>query len=467
VSRIPEGTLSIEAPTPPGASAEPFLFGTLQADRPLAESFAYPLASIDEVLFGRGEPTVTREDGDGVRRLVVRVPDSRMSSSHARLKRDREAFTLEDLSSKNGSIVNGAPQKEVAIEDGDLIELGCTFFFFRRLFDPAPRNTAHRSGPLASLPGVATLLPTFADQLRLFGEVAASNIPLLIRGESGTGKELLARAAHELSRRSGALVPVNCGALPANLIEAELFGHRKGAFSGATEDRPGLVRASDRGTLLLDEIGELPAAAQAALLRVIQEREVMPIGAVRPVAVDLRIVCATHRDLDVLVERGTFRADLFARINGFQVRVPPLRERREDLGLLIAALLRRLAPDRAQEITFSGGAARRLLTHRWPLNVRELEKCLAAALIVARGRIEEQHLQLSLTAPRDPDADDGEAGRPLRPLSEGEQQRRVQLIELLQKHHGNISAVARELGKERVQIRRWLKLFQLRPEDFA
>jgi DNA-binding NtrC family response regulator len=242
-------------------------------------------------------------------------------------------------------------------------------------------------------------------------------------------------------------------------LEAELFGYKKGAFSGATEDRPGLVRAAHAGTLFLDEVAELSAAAQAALLRVIQEREVTPVGGVRPVLVDFRLVCATHRDLKARVDEGLFRADLFARIAGFVLRLPSLRERREDLGLIIAALLRRLAPDRTDRIAFSVPAARRLMTYPWPLNVRQLEQCLSAALALTDGRIEQEHLRL---------ADESSSPQPLqRALKPHEESRREQLIGLLQKHHGNITAVAREMERDRVQIRRWIKQYQLRVEDYG
>ena len=147
---------------------------------------------------------------------------------------------------------------------------------------------------------------------------------MLIEGESGTGKEVIARAIHGMSGRQGAFVPVNCGALPENLVESELFGYKKGAFSGAQTDHPGLVRSADGGTLFLDEIGDLPASSQAALLRVLQEKEVMPVGGTRAVAIDLRVVAATHRDLDDMVAEGSFRHDLFARLAGFRVTVPPL-----------------------------------------------------------------------------------------------------------------------------------------------
>jgi transcriptional regulator with PAS, ATPase and Fis domain len=290
-----------------------------------------------------------------------------------------------------------------------------------------------------------------------------------VRGESGTGKEVIARAIHRLSGRTGAFVAVNCGALPDTLVESELFGFRKGAFSGANEDRPGLVRSAEGGTLFLDEIGDLPAASQAAFLRVLQEREVMPIGANRPVPVDFRLVAATHRDLEVLVEKEAFRGDLLARITGFQVKLPPLRERREDLGVLIAVLLRRLDPARAESVKFSVDAARAIFRHYWPANIRELEKSLGAAVVLAAdSRIELDHLPAGVgaehkqtTAPNTP-----HPTLEPPPLSVDDLRRKEQLHALLTEHAGNISAVARVMGKARMQIQRWIKRYGLDPESY-
>jgi transcriptional regulator with PAS, ATPase and Fis domain len=178
--------------------------------------------------------------------------------------------------------------------------------------------------------------------------IAPSSVPLLVRGETGTGKELMARAIHEASERRGAFVPVNCGALPRDLLESELFGHRRGAFTGASGDRSGLVRRAHRGTLFLDEIAELPPDSQVALLRVLQEGEVRPVGACEEITVDVRIVAATHQDLRERIASGRFREDLYARIAGFEITMPPLRERREDLGMLIATLLVPSPRDRDQ-----------------------------------------------------------------------------------------------------------------------
>ena len=299
--------------------------------------------------------------------------------------------------------------------------------------------------------------------------MARSPVSVVLRGETGTGKEVIARAVHTLSRRPGDFVAMNCGALPDHLVESELFGHKKGAFSGATEDRPGLVRAAHQWTLFLDEIGDLPAPSQAAFLRVLQEREVVPVGATRPVRVDLRLVAATHRDLDALVAEGRFRADLWARIAGFTFTLPPLRQRREDLGMLIATLVHRITSGAAERVSFSSEAARALFHHAWPQNVRELEKCLGAAVVLARGeRIELEHLPETVRAvPTAQAHSESTEGVDDRPLTVEEQRHRDELQELLAKHAGNISAVARALGKARMQVHRWIKRYRLQLDDYC
>ena len=352
-------------------------------------------------MIGRGDARSERS-ATGLVRLRLCFPDSRLSSEHATIVRRGGHFELTDLDSKNGSHVNGAPQRGAVLRDGDLIQVGGTFLSFRMLRVKEPSSPDRRDdGRDPRAVGLATVMPGLGEQVDRLAQVAASRLPLIIVGETGTGKELVARATHTLSGRKGAFVPVNCGALPASLLESELFGYRRGAFSGANEDRPGLLRASDGGTLFLDEIVELSPAGQTALLRALQEREVRAVGDVRAVSIDLRVVCASQRGLEEAVEAGRFRADLFARLCGFVMRLPPLRQRREDLGLLLATLLRRLAPERADRIRIAAAATRRLLADPWPMNIRALEKCLAAALLVTEDTVELAHLGLSslLSAP--------------------------------------------------------------------
>jgi MoxR-like ATPase len=446
-----------EDPSGPAAPPADYLFLVLECARPSGLGARVRLDQLDELAIGRG-PTLAAERGDAGRRmLTLRVADRLMSSTHARLRRMLGGWGLTDLESKNGTLVNGARAAEVRLADGDLIEIGHTLFRFRAGLPATGEPVVIPPGP-PELPGTASLLPGLEEQLAALRKVAGSPAPIVLVGETGAGKELLARAVHAWSQRAGTLVAVNCGALNPNLIDSALFGHRRGAFSGASESRPGLVRAADGGTLFLDEIADLPPAGQAALLRVLQEREVLPVGETEPVRVDLRWLSATQRDLDALAASGRLRPDLLARLAGFRFALPPLRQRVEDLGLLAGTLLRRLAGDAAEGVTLAPEAARALVRHPWPGNVRELERVLESALpLAAGGAIQPAHLPAEMHADR-PAA---------LPVPAGADELEARLVALLREHHGNLSAVARALGKARTQVQRWVKRFNLRPEDFA
>jgi DNA-binding NtrC family response regulator len=452
------------------ASARPYLFVVLHCDRPLSGSSRHDLSGLTTVVIGRGADRIARREpaGDGDR-LELRFPGGTVSTVHARLVRGESGWTIVDEGSRNGTFVNGERVARAVLRDGDLLEIGSTHLIYRAALPTAADGLAADglaaavdldSAALAALtPGLATLVPHFADQLAALERIARLPIPVLLLGESGTGKEVLARAVHTLSGRPGAFIAVNCGGISASLLESQLFGHLKGAFTGAVRDEPGLVRAADRGTLFLDEIGDLPLTAQAALLRVLQEREVVPVGGLRPVKVDLRVVAATHRPLDRMVAEGGFRADLLARLVGYRHLLPPLRARREDLGVIIGDVLRRAEIPGASELRFATGVGRRIFAYDWPLNIRELQQCLSvSAALSQRGVIETEQLSnLADTMMRATVAE--------RDLDDPETLRRI-LVELLEQHHGNISHVARDLGKARMQIHRWLQRFDLHPEAF-
>lgn len=225
---------------------------------------------------------------------------------------------------------------------------------------------------------------TLEQVRRLVGRVAASEATVLVRGETGTGKELVARAIHEGSpRAAGPLVAVNCGALPEHLVESELFGHRKGAFTGADEHRAGLFEVADGGTIFLDEIGELPKPLQSRLLRVLESGEIRRVGDNQPITVDVRVVCATHRSLESMVAAGEFREDLLFRINTFEITVPPLRDRREDIPELVRHFVRRSRPQAPPEAVVAEPAFLEVLTsHQWPGNIRELANVVEHALVL-------------------------------------------------------------------------------------
>ncbi|MEJ7599762.1 MAG: sigma 54-interacting transcriptional regulator [Kofleriaceae bacterium] len=440
----------------------------LECDRPLAGSSRHQLGGVSVVSIGRArtERTVKRRTVGGHVTVELGIPDARISTAHARLVLDIDRWVVEDAGSKNGVIINGVQRARAVLDDGDLLELGHTVFLFRgpRAEPAAPSPLDQDSAELAAhAPGLVTLLPTLAHAFDDLAQITRTTTAILLIGETGTGKELVARAVHGLAERAQAFVAVNCGALPTTLVESELFGYVKGAFSGATADRLGLVRTANGGTLFLDEIGDLSPSSQASLLRVLQEREVTPLGSTQPVAVDLHVVAATHHDLAAMVERGSFRRDLYARVAGFTLRMPPLRERREDLGLLIATLLPRIAPDRADRIQIGCDAMRALVEHDWPNNVRELEACLGVALALARGgAIHLEHLPETVRggSPGEPDL------RPRTRLTAADERLLAELKELLETHAGNISAVARASGKARTQIQRWMKRFGLDSDSF-
>lgn len=227
----------------------------------------------------------------------------------------------------------------------------------------------------------------FLEVVRLAETVAPTDSTVLITGESGTGKEVIARFIHELSEReSGPFISINCGALPENLLESELFGHVKGSFTGAVRDKEGLLVAAEGGTFFLDEVGEMSPALQVKLLRAIQEREVVPVGATDPVDIDVRIIAATNRDLEQEIRRGTFRSDLYYRLNVISLHLPPLRERPEDVALLAEHFLQALAEDKGgTPRTLTPDALSALQAYEWPGNVRELENALERAAILSKG----------------------------------------------------------------------------------
>ncbi|MBL0221072.1 MAG: sigma 54-interacting transcriptional regulator [Myxococcales bacterium] len=432
----------------------PYLVRVLGYERPLAPGSRHSLDDLDEVTLGRGDAeSVGRERSS----LALAIEDPRMSQRHARMVHEAGRWVIEDQGSRNGTFVDGERVERATLEDGAGIELGRTAFVFRiGPREGAPDQTADQ---VAAVVGVQTWSPTFAAQLAAVARLAKTTTSIILHGETGTGKEVLARGIHAASGRSGPLIAVNCAALPANLIESELFGFKKGAFSGATDDRLGLIRAAHGGTLFLDEIGDLPAQTQVALLRVLQEREVLPIGATRAVAVDLRVVVASHRDLEGLVAAEKFREDLYARLAGFVLEIPSLRERREDLGLVTAALLRRASASAA--LRFSPEAGHALLRHEWPRNIRELEQTLTTSIaLVVDNVIELEHLQLGArrSAPRIDKVDNVDDADDLAP---SEVKRRDELRALLATHHGNVAAVARDMGVARMQIHRWLERFEI------
>ena len=291
---------------------------------------------------------------------------------------------------------------------------------------------------------------SMAELRKMIAKVARSQAPVHITGESGTGKELVARLIHDSGPRSGSpFVPVNCGAIPSELMEGELFGHRKGSFTGAVEDKEGMIRSAEGGTLFLDEIGDLPLHMQVKLLRVIQERSVRPVGENRELPVDVRFLSASHRDLTSMVAKGEFREDLYYRLNVIELRVPPLRERDGDVLLLAEHILSRLGAEMALASTSLTRAARRKLKqHSFPGNVRELENVLERALTLSEaGKIDADDIQL-----RSPQTAAGTEGAESAHSAEGglgsqlEDVEREAIVQALEQTRYNKTAAAKLLG---------------------
>ncbi len=327
-------------------------------------------------------------------------------------------------------------------------------------------------GPDFSFSGVVGRSAAMQEVHRLIEQAARLDITVLLTGETGTGKELAARAVHLNSvRRERPFVAVNCGALPTELVESELFGHGKGAFTGAAQAKAGLFEEAHGGTLFLDEVGELPLSAQVKLLRVLQEKEVRRVGETRPVPVDVRVVAATHRDLRAAAAQGRFREDLFYRLNVFPVQLPPLRERKEDIPLLAAHLLDKncKATGRALE-GMTPEALRVLVGYPWPGNVRELENALLRAVAVAAGpHVTERDLPAEVRE-RQEGALPGSAAKqlPYRDALDLARDRfsREYLTALLRDFEGNVTRAAEHAGIERESLHRLLKRYSIRSDDF-
>jgi transcriptional regulator with PAS, ATPase and Fis domain len=314
---------------------------------------------------------------------AVRLSGNDVSRRHACIKRESPESIpiIVDLGSRNGIRVNGRQVAQSELCPGDVIRVGGWVGVM-----------ATTPGEFAEIaPGLlgGAVLHAAVEPLR---QAAPSSLTIILEGETGTGKEVITRTIHDWSGRPGPLVAVNCAALPEALAEGELFGYRRGAFTGADRASPGFFRSAQGGTLLLDEVSDLPLPLQAKLLRVLQEGEVQPLGETRPVPVDVRIVVASQQPLMDAVKEGRFRPDLLARLDGVTVRLPPLRHRREDVPHLFSHMLRELTQGRAPAV--EGDVVERLCTHDWPFNVRELVQLVRQILVLHPGvtLLNAQHL---------------------------------------------------------------------------
>jgi DNA-binding NtrC family response regulator len=412
------------------------------AATPLLAPEIFPLSGRDRFSIGRNH----QRDLEDL--------DPWLSGDHAEIAASEGGYELRDLGSSNGSYYWGERRSAAPLADGDVFDTGGTFWMFRAMAVTGALPAPPFEGPLA------TLYPPLAETVERLRRVARTRVPMMLLGSTGTGKEVFARAIHDRSGRSGPFLAINTAAIQRTLVASELFGVEQGAHSMAERSRQGQIRAAEGGTLLLDEIGDMPSEVQAALLRAIQESEVIPVGGDRPVKVDVRFLCATHRDLEEMVTAGTFRADLFARLSGVRLQIPDLADRAEDIGLIIGRLLERWHQPR---ISFTPAAYRALLVYPWPLNVRELEKALESAIALAGSdRIDAKSLpdEIQRYRPEVAKARTAEASDDL------EQTYQREIARLMQVHRGNVSAVARSMGRSRMQIHRWLKRLELDPESF-
>ncbi len=336
------------------------------------------LAPVDLRATGSLELDVGRDPA-----CAVRLSGNDVSRRHASIKRaSPEASPLiVDLGSRNGIRVNGRSLASAELRCGDVVRVGG----WVGVVTAMPGEFAEITPGLLG----GAVLRAAVEPLR---QAAPSSLTIILEGETGTGKEVVTRTIHDWSGRPGPLVAVNCAALPEALAEGELFGYRRGAFTGADRASPGFFRSAQGGTLLLDEVSDLPLPLQAKLLRVLQEREVQPLGETRPVPVDVRIVVASQQPLMDAVKEGRFRPDLLARLDGVTVRLPPLRQRKEDVPHLFSHMLRELTQGRAPAV--EGDVVERLCTHDWPFNVRELVQLVRQILVLHPGEtlLNLQHL---------------------------------------------------------------------------
>jgi transcriptional regulator with PAS, ATPase and Fis domain len=385
------------------------------------------------------------------------IKDPLVSSNHGVITKEGDGYRLIDLGSRNGTAVDGQLVKEpVKLRDGAVIFLGTQIAVFRIVSDS--ELTAIQAEIASPLGPVATASPAGAVVCQVLRKLAPSDCEILLTGETGVGKEVYARAVHELSGRAGRFVAINCAALPRELVESELFGYVKGAHSQARESKRGLFEEAEGGTLFLDEVGEMPTDLQTKLLRFLQDRLLVPLGATRARRLDTRVLAATSR---TTAPKGSsnigLRADLAARLGAEPIRLPPLRHRIEDIGALTAHFLG------TRRCRFEPLAFQALALYGWPGNVRELEKVVSNAELLARGKdaisLEDLPAAIAQTPGRLKSQPSGAPTRPPPPTA-------AELEELLQRFNGNVLRVARELGRTPPLIYRWCRRFKLDPENF-
>ena len=401
----------------------------------------------------------------------VQLSDSKVSGLHCEIRLDDRGYRLRDLDSTNGTYVSGLRVNDVYIQPGAQIALGGT----RLKFDPLGDSVEIE---LSDTDRFGSMIGRSVKMRELFArleKLAKSDTTVLVTGETGVGKELVAEALHDHSPRvNGPFVVLDCGSIPPNLIESELFGHERGAFTGATFSYAGAFERAHGGTVFLDEIGELPLAMQPKLLRVLERKEVRRVGGTKTLEVDLRVVAATNRDLGVEVNRGRFREDLYYRLAVARVHVPPLRDRKDDLPLLIEHILQTTPGGEASSIAQE--TIDLMMKHDWPGNVRELRNVIERAVLLAEAPESEDSLRRAPAAA--PKAEPSITVTPSQTATSSESSMTVPvdvsipfknakqnvisefekryISRLLAQHDGNISAAARAAGIDRMSIHKML-----------
>ncbi len=408
--------------------------------------------------------------GSGPEADVV-LPDPSVSREHTAIRLLPDGFLVTDLTSTNGTFVGDARVREIIVATETLLRVGKSAI---RLI-PLAETVEHEVSPRASFGRMLGASAAMRETFALLEKVAASDLSVLVEGETGTGKELAAEGLHESSGRAGAFIALNCGAIPRELLESEVFGHEKGAFTGAVRERPGAFVAADKGTLFLDEVGELPLDMQAKLLRALERREVKPVGSDHSVRVDVRVVAATNRSLVKEVAEGRFRQDLYYRLAVVTVKIPPLRTRLDDLRLLIDGIQdelgrRRKAVGLPAPERLDGTAMAMLLRYDFPGNVRELRN------IVERWAVLGTTLGPGETSPIvDAPARAQVAATGADPMSDvldlPYHEAKDALIDrferaftraALEKSGGNVSKAARDAGVDRRHLQRLMARFDIK-----
>ncbi|MFN0248993.1 MAG: sigma 54-interacting transcriptional regulator [Kofleriaceae bacterium] len=402
----------------------------------------------------------------------VQLTDSKVSGLHCEIRLDDRGYRLRDLDSTNGTFVSGLRINDVYIQPGTQIAIGGTRMKFEPLGDSVEVELSD-TDRFGSMIGRSVKMRELFARLE---KLAKSDATVLVTGETGAGKELVAEALHDHSpRKDGPFVVLDCGSIPPNLIESELFGHERGAFTGATSSYAGAFERAHRGTVFLDEIGELPLGMQPKLLRVLERKEVRRVGGTATVEVDLRIVAATNRDLGVEVNRGRFREDLYYRLAVARVHVPPLRERKDDLPLLIEHILE--TTPGGETASIAQETIDLMMKHDWPGNVRELRNVIERAVLLAEAPDSEDALRRtpqqsapkqdsSITVTPSQTATSAEASMTVPvdvtvPFKNAKQNvisefEKRYISRLLAQHDGNISAAARAAGIDRMSIHKML-----------